>query len=119
MKKLTLVAIIFVLAQSMQAQGIGFGFKIGMTQSKFDGPSEQANGNDLESNANAGGFMVGAIFKYNITELAGIKAELLYNQKGTKYNFTGEAYRFSADRLGHFQLLSKYSSDGFWKSGEV
>lgn len=105
MKKLALVTMIFVLAQSMQAQGVGFGFKIGMTQSTFNGPSEQANGNDLESNSNAGGFMVGAIFKYNITDLVGIKAELLYNQKGTKYNFTGQGYQFLPGQGQPFNTL--------------
>ncbi len=94
MKRLTLVFIALIFLQGLKAQGWGFGFKVGMTQSKLDGPSEQANGNDLESNANAGGFMVGAIFKYKITELAGIRAELLYNQKGTNYNFTGDGYQF-------------------------
>ncbi len=94
MKKLVLVFITLLFVQGLQAQGWGFGFKVGMTQSRFDGPSEQANGSDLESNANAGGFMVGAIFKYKFTDLAGIRAELLYNQKGTNFNFTGDGYQY-------------------------
>jgi len=58
------------------------GFKTGMTISKIDGPSEQASGTDLESNTTTGGFMVGAIIGYKFTDLAGVKFELLYNQKG-------------------------------------
>ena len=69
-----------------------------MTLSKINGPSEQASGMDLESNTTAGGFMIGAIIGYKFTDLAGIKGELLYNQKGTKYNYEGFGYqRFPTD----------------------
>ena len=94
MKKLTLVVVAIFLIQTINAQSFGLGFKTGLTLSRFNGPSETLNGVDLESNENAGGFMIGAIFKYKITDLAGIKAELLYNQKGSRFNFTGMGYQY-------------------------
>lgn len=94
MKKLTLALLAIFSFQAMNAQGFAFGFKTGMTLSRINGPSEMLNGEDLESNENAGGFMVGAIVKYKFTDLVGIKAELLYNQKGSRYNYTGMGYQY-------------------------
>lgn len=76
-----------------QAGTLSYGFKAGLTLSKFDGPSEQANGQDLEINDNANGFLVGAIFRYWLTDLVGLKGEILYSQRGTDYNFSGAGYQ--------------------------
>lgn len=100
MKNLFFIALLVCIAQVGQAQGLKFGFKTGMTISKLNGPSEQANGLDLESNTTTGGFMVGAIIGYKYTDLAGIKMELLYNQKGTKYNFEGPGYQVFPTQSG-------------------
>ena len=100
MRKILLFLLIVSIHQIGQTQELTFGFKTGMTISKINGPSEQIGGNDLESNATTGGFMVGAIFRYNITDLFGIKGELLYNQKGTKYNYTGAGYQILPTQTG-------------------
>jgi len=100
MRKILLFVLIICLHQLGQAQELTFGFKTGMTISKMNGPSEQSNGKDLESNATTGGFMVGAIFRYNITDVVGVKGELLYNQKGTKYNYSGPGYQILPAQSG-------------------
>jgi len=100
MKNLFLIILIGCIPLLGNAQGLKFGFKTGMTISKINGPSEQANGTDLESNTTTGGFMVGAIIGYKFTDLAGIKLELLYNQKGTKYNFEGPGYQVFPTQTG-------------------
>lgn len=100
MKNLFFLIFILSIPLSGNAQGLKFGFKTGMTISKINGPSEQANGANLESNSTTGGFMVGAIIGYKFTDLAGIKCELLYNQKGTKYNFEGPGYQVFPTRTG-------------------
>jgi hypothetical protein len=97
MKRLIFAFVVFcsfALNQGFaQAQTLGYGFKAGLSLSKFDGPSEMSNGNNLEKNDYANGFFVGAIFRYWFTDLVGIKGELLYSQKGTDYNFDGPGYQ--------------------------
>lgn len=93
MRKIFFIVLAICIVNTAFAQGLKLGFKTGLTISKLNGPSEESNGMDLESNSTTGGFMVGAIFGYAFTDLSGIKAELLYNQKGTKYNFTGPGYQ--------------------------
>jgi len=100
MRKILLFVLTICIYQLGQAQELTYGFKTGLTISKINGSSEQSSGRDLESNATTGGFMVGAIFRYNITELVGLKGELLYNQKGTKYNYSGLGYQILPSQAG-------------------
>jgi len=100
MKNLLFIVLIGSIPFLGNAQGWKLGFKTGLTISKIDGPSEQANGMDLESNRTDGGFMVGAIIGYKFTDLAGIKGEILYNQKGTNYNFQGPGYQIFPNDVG-------------------
>ena len=97
MKKILLLLLVctfFVKKAALaQAQTLSYGFKTGLSLSKIDGTSEIANGTELESPKNTTGFLVGAIFRYWFTDLMGIKWELLYAQKGTKYNFDGQGFQ--------------------------
>ena len=49
----------------------------------------------------ANGFFVGALFRYWITDLVGVKWELLYAQKGTDYNFNGPGYQIIPTESGN------------------
>ena len=93
MKKILFIVLAICIVNTAFSQGIKLGFKTGLTLSKFNGPSEESNGMELEANSTSGGFMVGAIFGYSFTDLSGIKVELLYNQKGTQFNYTGPGFQ--------------------------
>jgi len=72
---------------------ISGGFKTGLNFSKLDGPVlEDASGNALESFGYSTGFHVGAIVNFRLTDLFGLRSELLYSQKGTNYTYTGSSY---------------------------
>ena len=100
MRKILIMVLAICFASTAFTQEFKLGFKTGLTISKFDSPSEEANGMELESHNTTGGFMVGAIFGYAFTDLFGIKGELLYNQKGTQYNFTGPGYQILPTETG-------------------
>ena len=97
MKKILITTLLFcsfyIQNLSAQAQTLTYGFKTGLTLSQFDGPSEMNGGQALESNANANGFLVGAIFRYWFTDLVGLKWELLYAQRGSDYTFDGPGFQ--------------------------
>lgn len=83
-----------------QAQTLTYGFKAGLSLSKIDGPSEMDGNTILEANDNANGFFVGALFRYWLTDLVGVKWELLYAQKGTAYSFNGSGYQILPTEVG-------------------
>lgn len=63
------------------------GFKAGLNFNNIDGPVE-----DNEAYNSNTGFHIGASFVYSITDLFGVKAELMYSQKGTQYSYNGPSY---------------------------
>jgi len=76
-----------------QNEKIGFGFRAGASIARLDGPSEIGpNGESLEEYTMARGFHLGAAFIYKFTDLVGMKAELVYSQRGTIYNYEGPSY---------------------------
>ncbi len=75
------------------AQGFSGGFRAGLNFNQFGGPSEQDNnGADLESFNFITGFNIGASFIYSFTDLVGVKADLMYSQKGSEYVYDGASY---------------------------
>ncbi|MEL6654909.1 MAG: porin family protein [Bacteroidota bacterium] len=82
----------FVLLSSFGmacAQGeFSGGFKAGLNFNNVIGDEESAN----EIFATNTGFHIGASFVYSVTDLFGIKAELMYSQKGTQYTYDGPSY---------------------------
>jgi hypothetical protein len=77
-----------IFAFGLQAQGeFSGGFKTGLNFNSFDGPLEAG-----ESYGNNVGFHIGATFLYSVTDLFGLKGELLYSQKGSQYNYEGDSY---------------------------
>ena len=106
MKKILFIVLAICVVNTAFSQGLKFGFKTGLTISKFTGPSEEINGMELESNSTTGGFMVGALLGYGFTDLSGIKVELLYNQKGTQFNYTGSGFQRLPTETGSTVLVT-------------
>ncbi len=76
-----------------QFSNLGFGFRAGANYSRIEGPSEVSpDGKNLETFKNTGGFHIGALFNYQFTDLVGLRAELVYTQRGVKYEYNGPSY---------------------------
>lgn len=90
---LFLVFSMATMSYAVSAQDIGYGFRAGLTYAKFTGDSEiGANGEELESFSFASGFHIGFTVNYKITDLFGVRGELMFVQKGTQYDFNGESW---------------------------
>lgn len=90
-----LLVCFFVLAALSQvtAQEIGYGFRAGLSYAKFIGDSEIADdGSELESFSFASGFHIGFTLNYKVTDLFGVRGEIMFTQKGTEYNYEGESW---------------------------
>ncbi|MEL7220590.1 MAG: outer membrane beta-barrel protein [Bacteroidota bacterium] len=88
MRHIYIVFLSFFLMGNLTAQGeFSGGFKAGLNFNNIDGPTEE--GETFSSNT---GFHIGATFFYSITDLFGLKAELMYSQKGTQYGYEGPSY---------------------------
>ncbi|OAV44754.1 porin family protein [Lewinella sp. 4G2] len=84
--RFTLTAFLaFFLCTCASAQGFSGGFRAGLNFVTLSGPIEEdADGGQYERRNRTTGFHVGATFAYEITDLFGLKADLLYSQKGTE-----------------------------------
>jgi len=90
---LTLLVISCAWTANSQNSQIGFGFRAGLSYSKFDGPSETGpNGEALESWSNDKGFHIGGGVTYKFTDLVGARLELSFSQRGTKTTYEGPSY---------------------------
>ncbi len=77
-----------------QAQEMGYGFKAGLNFSTINGPSEQTvDGSDTEMNEYITGFHIAAIINFKLTDIAGVRTELMFSQKGSRYTFEGDSYQ--------------------------
>lgn len=66
-----------------------FGVRAGLNYSKFLGPTES----DVnESYSFSNGFHFGLSYAYDFTDLFSIRTELVYIQKGSKYDYDGESF---------------------------
>lgn len=94
-KYLIAVVAFLVISGSAYAQNekLGYGFRAGASISKFNGPSETGpDGESLESWSNAKGFHIGAAISYKFTDLFGARAEFVFSQRGTIYDYKGPSY---------------------------
>lgn len=88
----TLLAL-FLFTGTVVAQDFSFGFKAGLNFSKIDGPSEMdSNGSSLEEIDFTRGFQFGPIFNLKFNDFFGVRAELLYSQKGVDYSYNGQSF---------------------------
>ncbi len=91
MNRIILMALL-LWTGSLTAQELSYGFEVGLNFSSITGPSEVDDaGNDLESFETATGFHVGANVRLKFVDRFGMKAEILFSQKGGKTIFDGEA----------------------------
>src|SRR6476620_10566076 len=88
-QRILLILLVISCAWTANSQShIGFGFRAGLSFSKFDGPSEIGDdGEKLESWSNDKGFHIGGGATYKFTDLVGARLELSYSQRGTKYSY--------------------------------
>ncbi len=107
MNRLGLVCLLFVFSLSLSAQELAYGFKVGLNFSTLLADSEtDADGMNLENFEYNSGFHVGAAVIYRITDLVGVRGELLFNQRGVKYSYEGPSFQIFMDNLGN-QILSQ------------
>lgn len=84
--------LLLALASTGIAQDFSGGFKAGLNFNNIDGPAEMSAGQELETFSTTTGFHIGATFALAFTDLFGVKADLMYSQKGTEINYDGPSY---------------------------
>ena len=90
----SLLVLLFLLALlPLTAQEFSGGFRAGLNFVTFDGDQEMdASGMSLERFNRTTGFHIGATFAYELTDLFGFKADLMYSQKGGEVRYAGPSY---------------------------
>jgi outer membrane protein with beta-barrel domain len=90
-----IIAVLFLITSASYAQKLSYGFRAGLSYSKFLGPFEvNAAGEALETYSLASGFHIGFAVNYAATDLFGVRGELLFSQRGTSYTYEGDSYYF-------------------------
>lgn len=92
MKYCALLFLFLAIARNMSAQNdhIGYGFRAGLSQGKYEGPSELGPNNEkLETNKYTGGFHIGMTINFKFGDLLGLRTELMFSQRGTNYLYSG------------------------------
>lgn len=89
-----LAALLAALSPTLSAQEFSGGFRAGLNFITVDGPFEMnaAGTETYETYNNTTGFHVGATFALAFTDLFGLKADLMYSQKGYETVFEGPSY---------------------------
>ena len=85
--KYILIFSVFIFSSSVFSQELHLGLRIGLNSSHLDGK--------LEENAslnNLPGFHIGPTFALGFSDIMGVRGELLFSQKGTKYSYNGASY---------------------------
>ena len=78
---------------TLSAQDLAFGFKAGLNFSTFSGPlQEDAQGNTVEDYQVNNGFHLGIGTTLMITDLFGVRSELIYSQRGGRIEYDGPSY---------------------------
>ena len=80
---------------TLHAQEFSGGFRAGLNFISFEADAEMdSDGMTLEEFKRTTGFHVGATFAFEITDLVGLKADLMYSQKGGEVLYEGPSYLF-------------------------
>ncbi len=85
-----LLLIFFLTASISEAKGQGnvvFGIRAGLNYSTFLGPETQEESHGINN-----GFHFGIDVGYQISDLVYLRGEILYLQKGSTYDYSGESY---------------------------
>jgi hypothetical protein len=92
-RSILVILAFFLLNSSAVGQELGFGFRAGITSSKFLGDSEiGSNGEELEEYTFTSGFHIGVSINFKMTDLFGFRSELVFSQRGTNYKYVGDSY---------------------------
>ena len=94
MNRLSLLLLLAILGCfQLAAQEFSGGFRAGINFATIDGPLEVSDsGSDLEEYKMSTGFHVGATANLKFNDYFGLRAELLYSQKGADYNYNGQSF---------------------------
>lgn len=93
MKRLLILVFLAAVSTSYGQQVFSGGFRAGLTFSRFSGPSETGDdGQNLEEFKFSSGFHVGPTFNFRLSDLFGLRADLLYAQKGLNYDYDGPSF---------------------------
>jgi hypothetical protein len=84
------------LANIVNAQDFSFGFKTGLNFNQFKGDAEEGDNVSETFDRNVG-FHFGATFAWEMTDLMGLRGELMYSQKGSRRSFKGDSYYIFLD----------------------
>lgn len=79
------VTLLFTWSENINAQELSYGFRVGLNVSSLNGDTEPG-----ESYSTNTGFHVGGGVRFEITDLFGIRSEIVFTQKGTKRTFSGD-----------------------------
>lgn len=85
-----------LLCTGVSAQGFSGGFRAGLNFITESGPVEMSEdgATNYQRVNRTTGFHVGATFAYEFTDLVGVKADLMYSQKGGEFIYDGPAYLY-------------------------
>jgi hypothetical protein len=93
MNRIILLLIALAIASTARSQVAGATFKAGLSFSRLDGPSEvDGNGRELEDFTFATGFHIAGGVNLKFAESFGMRAEVMYSQKGGNYTYDGQSF---------------------------
>lgn len=94
MRHFLLLILSFTFSFSLSAQEFSGGFRAGLNFISFDGDQEMSSVSEatFEEFRRTTGFHVAATFALAFTDLVGIKADLMYSQKGGEIRYEGPSY---------------------------
>ncbi|SEQ64985.1 outer membrane beta-barrel protein [Neolewinella agarilytica] len=94
MRHFLLLILPLAFSLSISAQEFSGGFRAGLNFISFSGDQEMSSVTDAtyETFNRTTGFHVGATFALAFTDLVGIKADLMYSQKGGEIRYEGPSY---------------------------
>lgn len=87
MRFISILCLSIFLGTGVSAQGFSGGFRAGLNFNSISGPLEMSDDGmtTYEGIDRTVGFHVGATFAYEVTDLFGFKADLMYSQKGATF----------------------------------
>lgn len=113
--RLCIICCCLICGLSLSAQEFSGGFRAGLNFASFDGDREMsADGmTEYETFRTYTGFHVGATFALEFTDLVGIKADLMYSQRGGQIDYDGPSYFYlyqnTADTEGEINFGRRVS----------
>jgi hypothetical protein len=93
MRANTLFPVFYFLPLFLMGQEWSGGIRAGLNYSRIDGPSEvDSKESELEKNTLSSGFHIGGMITAKLNSTVGLRAEILYSQRGTDYQYQGDSY---------------------------